>query len=89
MTSLVALPRKPNLCQRKAPFLYFPLRIGNELITVNVNINHYFAEEDDGQFEPIEDEVDQKRRFASESPVNKVMPIPEGTSFFCFAQDNK
>ena len=45
-------------------------------------------EEDDGQFEPMEDDTDKARRMASESPLNKVIPIPEGTAFFIFTQDN-
>ena len=50
---------------------------------------NFFAEEDDGQFEPEEDQVDKTRRMASESPLNKVIPIPEGSSFFIFSKDNK
>lgn len=45
-------------------------------------------DEDDGQFEEEEDGVDKSRRMASESPVNKVVPIPEGTSFWIFTYDN-
>ena len=47
-----------------------------------------WVDEDDGQFEPEEDDVDKSRRMASESPLNKIVPIPEGTSFFVFAQHN-
>ena len=43
------------------------------------------ADEDDGQFEPEEDDTDKARRMASESPLNKIVPIPDGTSFFVFA----
>jgi voltage-dependent calcium channel L type alpha-1D len=50
--------------------------------------DQYAEDDDDGQFESPEDEVAQKRRMASESPVNKTMPIPAGTSFFVFTQDN-
>jgi len=46
-------------------------------------------DEEDGQFEPEEDDVDKARRMASESPLNKIVPIPEGTSFFVFAQDSQ
>ena len=50
---------------------------------------YLFVEEDDGQFEPEEEEVDKARRVASESPINKVVPIPEGSAFWVFAQDNQ
>ncbi len=46
------------------------------------------TDEDEGQFEPEEDAVDKTRRMASESPINKIVPIPEGTSFWVFAQDS-
>ena len=47
------------------------------------------SDDDGGQFEPEEDEADKMRRMVSESPINKIMPIPEGSSFFLFAQHNK
>merc|ERR550532_1788606 len=52
------------------------------------NQNYYGEEEDDGQFEAEEEEVDMARRVASESPINKTVPIPEGSAFWVFAQDN-
>ena len=49
----------------------------------------YSLDEDDGQFEPEEEEVDKQRKLGSESPINKVMPIPEGSAFWVFSKDNQ
>jgi hypothetical protein len=52
--------------------------------------DQYAEDEDDGQFEPELDDVDKTRRLASESPgLNKTMPIPAGSAFWLFSQDNK
>lgn len=49
----------------------------------------YLADEDDGQFEPEEDDIDKQRRMASESPLNKVVPIPDGISLWLFKNDSQ
>jgi len=50
--------------------------------------DQYAEDDEDGQFEPMEDKGDKERRMMSESPVNKVMPIPEYSSFFVFSYDS-
>ena len=47
-----------------------------------------FADDEEGQFEPSEDKHDKERRMMSESPVNKIMPIPEYSSFFIFHHES-
>ena len=47
-----------------------------------------WVDEDDGQFEPEEDDTDKARRMASESPLNKIVPIPDGSAFFIFSSHN-
>ena len=67
---------------RLIPFIFFlSLSVPDEFVVAD-------ADEDDGQFEPEEDDTDKARRMASESPLNKIVPIPDGTSFFVFASDS-
>ncbi len=47
------------------------------------------SDDDEGQFELEEDEEDRQRRAISESPVNKVQPIPDATSFFILKPENQ
>ena len=49
----------------------------------------YSDDYDGGQFEFEEDETDRLRRMISESPVNKILPIPESSAFFLFNHDNQ
>jgi len=44
----------------------------------------YVEEDDEGEFE----EAIKQRQIDEPSPVNKIEPIPEGSSFFIFSQDN-
>ena len=46
-------------------------------------------DDDEGQFEPEEDETDRNRRMESESPMNKVQPIPDATAFFILQPQNQ
>ncbi len=47
-------------------------------------------EDDEGQFEGDDDEdEDRGRRMVSESPVNKIEPIPETKAFFIFSHNNQ
>ena len=47
-----------------------------------------FSDDEEGQFEPDETKADKERRMMSESPINKVMPIPEYSALFVFGYDN-
>lgn len=79
--------KRPNPCPTRALSLSSPPKIGKST-TSHLCPFIYFVEEDDGQFEAEEEEVDMARRVASESPINKTVPIPEGSAFWVFAQDN-
>lgn len=56
---------------------------------------HLADESDDGygdlsaQYEPDETAVDKQLRATSESPINKIEPLPEASAFFVFTRDNQ
>ena len=84
--------KKINPCPKRVHSSFSPQRIGKYMVLWHFLIlfDDFLADEDDGQFELNEDGTDKTRRMASASPdINATVPIPEGTSFFCFGQHNK
>jgi len=53
-----------------------------------LDYDQYAEDDEEGQFEPDETKADKERRMMSESPINKVMPIPEYSALFVFGYDN-
>ena len=84
--------KKINPCPKRVHSSFSPQRIGKYIGFWHFLIlfDDFLADEDDGQFELNEDGTDKGRRMASASPdINATVPIPEGTSFFCFGKHNK
>ena len=84
-------PTAPSTASPCPPSLHSSFsrpKTGDDAISHNLRECLKFSDDEEGQFEPDETKADKERRMMSESPINKVMPIPEYSALFVFSYDN-